>query len=239
MMFVWIPVFPLAGALLNGLVGIRYFPKRVVQAVAVGAAGLSFAASIASFVRLLGSGNAAVVKSLYTWIPANLVGVSGVGLRPLAIGFAFRYDALAAVMTLVVTGVGLLIHIYSVGYMAHDRSIARFFAYLNLFTFAMLILVLGANLAEGLSQERIQGHPMGHPKVAQGVGVHMHPPADPAISVVGFAEPGEFPGTAHPVARGVEPEGKENPRVDGRAAGPAFHGRDGRVEGREVQAPDG
>ena len=147
MMFAWIPVFPLAGALLNGLVGIRYFPKRAVQAVAVGAAGLSFAASIASFVRLLGSGNAAVVKSLYTWIPANLVGVSGVGLRPLAIGFAFRYDALAAVMTLVVTGVGLLIHIYSVGYMAHDRSIARFFAYLNLFTFAMLILVLGANLA--------------------------------------------------------------------------------------------
>ncbi len=50
-------------------------------------------------------------------------------------------------MTLVVTGVGLLIHIYSIGYMAHDKSYARFFAYLNLFTFAMLILVLGANLA--------------------------------------------------------------------------------------------
>ena len=135
MMFAWIPIFPLAGALLNGLVGIRYFSKRAVQAVAVGAAGLSFAASIASFVGLLGSGNAAVVKSLYTWIPANLVRVSGGGLRPLVIGLAFRYDALAAVMTLVVTGVGLLIHIYSVGYMAHDRSIARFFAYLNLFTF--------------------------------------------------------------------------------------------------------
>jgi NADH-quinone oxidoreductase subunit L len=146
-MFVWIPVFPLLGALLNGLVGVKYFSKRAVHAVAAGAAGLSFIAAAASFVRLLGPGHPAVVKSLYTWVPASLVRVSGGLLQSFAIEFAFRYDSLAAVMTLVVTGVGLLIHVYSIGYMAHDKSTARFFAYLNLFTFTMLILVLGANLA--------------------------------------------------------------------------------------------
>jgi len=146
-MFAWIPMFPLLGALVNGLVGVKYFSKRAVHAVAIGAAGLSFIAAAASFVRLLGLEHPAVVKSLYTWVPASLVRVSGGLLQSFAIEFAFRYDSLAAVMTLVVTGVGLLIHIYSIGYMAHDKSTARFFAYLNLFTFAMLILVLGANLA--------------------------------------------------------------------------------------------
>lgn len=63
---------------------------------------------------------------------------------------------------------------------------------------------------ESLGQERIQGRPMGHPEVAHGVGVHVHPTTDPAVGVVGLAEPGEFSGTAHPVARGVEPEGEEN-----------------------------
>jgi len=147
MMFAWIPVFPLVGVLLNGLLGIKYFSKRAVSTVAVGAVGLSFAASVASFVRLLGSTEPVVVKAYFTWIPASLVRVFGGRLQSLAIDFSFRYDSLAAVMTLVVTGVGLLIHIYSVGYMARDRGYARFFAYLNLFTFAMLILVLGANLA--------------------------------------------------------------------------------------------
>ena len=65
----------------------------------------------------------------------------------LVIDFAFRFDSLAAVMTMVVSGVGLLIHVYSIGYMSHDASYARFFTYINLFTFAMLVLVLGANLA--------------------------------------------------------------------------------------------
>ncbi len=146
-MFAWIPLFPLAGVLINGLLGIKYLSRRTVQAVAVGAVGLSFAASVLSFVRLAGGGPSAVVKSFGTWVPASLVRVFGGRLEPFSVEFAFRYDSLAAVMTLVVTGVGLLIHIYSIGYMAKDRSIARFFAYLNLFTFAMLILVLGANLA--------------------------------------------------------------------------------------------
>jgi NADH-quinone oxidoreductase subunit L len=147
MMFAWIPLFPLAGVLINGLVGIKYLPRRAVAAVAVGAAGLSFAAALASFVRLADGGPPATVLTLGTWVPASLVRIFGGRLEPFAVEFAFRYDSLAAVMTLVVTGVGLLIHIYSVGYMAKEKSIARFFAYLNLFTFAMLILVLGANLA--------------------------------------------------------------------------------------------
>jgi NADH-quinone oxidoreductase subunit L len=146
-MFVWIPLFPLAGVLINGLIGIKYFSKRAVSAVAVGSVGLSFIASVASLVGLLKSAEPVMVKTFATWVPSTLVKLAGGGSAPFAIDLAFRYDSLAAVMTLVVSGVGLLIHIYSVGYMSQDKSYARFFAYLNLFTFAMLILVLGANLA--------------------------------------------------------------------------------------------
>jgi len=145
-MFVLIPLFPLLGAAANGLVGIRWFSRRAVGATAVAAAGLSFGAAVASFVGLLRSAEPAVVKTLFAWIPASLVRTAPGGLASLRVDLAFRYDALAAVMTLVVTGVGLLIHIYSLGYMAHDKSYARYFSYLNLFTFAMLVLVLGANL---------------------------------------------------------------------------------------------
>ena len=145
-MFLLIPLFPLLGAAVNGLVGIRFFSRRAVGVTAVGAAGLSFAAAVAAFAGLLRSAEPVLVKTLFTWVPASLVRTAGGRAVSLSLDLAFRYDSLAAVMTLVVTGVGLLIHIYSVGYMAHDRSYARFFAYLNLFTFAMLILVLGANL---------------------------------------------------------------------------------------------
>jgi len=145
-MFVLIPLFPFLGAAVNGLVGIRFFSRRAVGATAVGAAGLSFAAAVAAFAGLLRSAEPVLVKTLFTWVPASLVRTAGGKAVSLSLDLSFRYDSLAAVMTLVVTGVGLLIHIYSVGYMAHDRSYARFFAYMNLFTFAMLILVLGANL---------------------------------------------------------------------------------------------
>ena len=146
-MFALIPLFPLVGTLLNGILGIRYFSKKTVHTIAVGAVGLSFLASIWSLVGLLRSAEPVVVKTLYSWIPGSLVRLLGGRAATVSFDLAFRYDSLAAVMTLVVTGVGLLIHIYSVGYMSHDRSYARFFAYMNLFTFAMLILVLGANLA--------------------------------------------------------------------------------------------
>ena len=76
---------------------------------------------------------ARLAQDVFTWIDAG----------PLHVDVAFRLDPLSAVMMLVVTGVGFLIHVYSIGYMAHDESYARFFAYLNLFMFAMLMLVLG------------------------------------------------------------------------------------------------
>jgi NADH-quinone oxidoreductase subunit L len=145
--FVLIPLFPLLGVLLSGLTGIRFFSRRWTNAVAVGTVGLSFLASAASFVSLLRSAEPVLTKSLYTWIPAGLLRLSGGGAAAPSIEFALRYDSLAGVMALVVTGVGLLIHIYSIGYMAQDPGYVRYFTYLNLFTFAMLILVLAANLA--------------------------------------------------------------------------------------------
>jgi NADH-quinone oxidoreductase subunit L len=145
-MFVLIPLFPIIGAALNGLLGVRFFSRRAVGATAVGAAGLGFAAAVAAFAGLLRAADPVSVRTLFTWIPASLVRTASGELASLRFDLAFRYDALAAVMTLVVTGVGLLIHIYSLGYMAHDKSYARFFSYLNLFTAAMLVLVLGANL---------------------------------------------------------------------------------------------
>ncbi len=145
-MFALIPLFPLVGAAVNGLAGVRFFSRRAVGATAVGAAGLSFAAAVAAFAGLLRSPDTVVVKTLFTWVPASLVRTASGGLASFRLDLAFRYDSLAAVMTLVVTGVGLLIHVYSLGYMARDGSYARFFSYMNLFTFAMLVLVLGANL---------------------------------------------------------------------------------------------
>ncbi len=147
MYFYLIPFFPLLGVLLNGLIGIRYFPKKVVHSIAVGMIGLSFIFSVMNLIFLLGSGEAYYIQNLFTWVPPDFVRLADKSGVMFSIDLAFRYDALTAVMTLVVTGVGLLIHIYSIGYMSHDHSYARFFTYLNLFTFAMLILVLGANLA--------------------------------------------------------------------------------------------
>jgi NADH-quinone oxidoreductase subunit L len=146
-MFYLIPVFPLIGVLLNGLFGIKYFSKKLIHTIAVAGVGLSFIFSVISFLQIANSTEPYLIKNLFTWVPANLVNLSNSTAASFVIDFAFRFDPLTAVMTMVVTGVGLLIHIYSIGYMAHDASYARFFAYLNLFTFAMLILVLGANLA--------------------------------------------------------------------------------------------
>ncbi len=146
--FYLIPLFPLIGVLLNGFLGIKYFSRKVIHSIAVGAIGLSFLFSAASFFSLLGSTEPYWVKTLFTWVPGNWVNLAdNIHGASFQIDLAFRFDSLTALMTLVVTGVGLLIHIYSIGYMHKDLSCARFFTYLNLFTFAMLILVLGANLA--------------------------------------------------------------------------------------------
>jgi NADH-quinone oxidoreductase subunit L len=131
----WIVALPALGVLYHVFVGRRL--PRTVALVGPAVVGAAFALAIAAAVRLAGAGAGAVLHDrMYGWIVAG----------PFRADAAFRLDALSAIMTLVVTGVGFLIHGYSVGYMHGDRGFARFFAYLNLFTTAMLILVLADNL---------------------------------------------------------------------------------------------
>jgi NADH-quinone oxidoreductase subunit L len=135
-----IVVLPLIGFLLNGLFATRLGGNRVgngfVTAVACGAPIAAFLATIACLLRLQAGGYAPLTETAYTWA---LIGGKSFEI-------AFYFDRLTAVMTLIVTGVGSLIHIYSTGYMKGDESYARYFAYLNLFLFFMLLLVLGRSL---------------------------------------------------------------------------------------------
>jgi NADH-quinone oxidoreductase subunit L len=128
-----IPIFPLIGFLINGLFG-RRLTKPVINAVAVGSVALSFLWVLKS---IMGAGalEEPQIERYFTWIASG----------DFSVGADFMLDRLNSVMLCIVTGVGLLIHIYAVGYMAHEGGYYRFFAYLNLFMFFMLILVLGAN----------------------------------------------------------------------------------------------
>ncbi|MBM3748475.1 MAG: NADH-quinone oxidoreductase subunit L, partial [Acidobacteria bacterium] len=134
MQHLWlIPAFPLAGFLLNGLLG-RRASKAFVNTVAIGTVLLSFLWVLKTLLALAPL-ETAHVERYFTWIQSG----------DLRIGYDLAVDRLSAVMLLVVTGVGLLIHIYAIGYMAHEGGYYRFFAYMNLFMFFMLTLVLGAN----------------------------------------------------------------------------------------------
>src|SRR5438094_6044817 len=126
-----IPALPFAGFLINGILG-RRFSKVAVNAIAIGSVLLSFAWALKVVLSL---GETPISEHYFDWIVAD-------GFR---VGCDFAVDRLTAVMLLVVTGVGSLIHIYSIGYMAHEGGYYRFFAYLNLFMFFMLTLVLAAN----------------------------------------------------------------------------------------------
>jgi NADH-quinone oxidoreductase subunit L len=126
-----IPALPFTGFLFNGVFG-RRFSKSLVNAVAVASVVIAFAWALKT---VLGLGETPVAEHYFDWIVAG-------GFR---VGCDLAVDRLTAVMLLVVTGVGSLIHIYAIGYMAHDEGYYRFFAYLNLFMFFMLTLVLAAN----------------------------------------------------------------------------------------------
>ena len=131
-----IPVLPGVGAAINGLFGKR-LGKRLSGLLACGSVAASFLIALGFFVTVFlaeGGALARVEQSLFSWIPS------------MGVDWAYRLDSLSMLMTLVVTGIGLLIHIYSLGYMSHDAGFSRFFSYLNLFTFFMLNLVLGANM---------------------------------------------------------------------------------------------
>ncbi|HWZ30305.1 MAG TPA: NADH-quinone oxidoreductase subunit L [Bryobacteraceae bacterium] len=132
-----IPIFPLIGFLLNGLLG-RRLSKPVVSAIAAGSVFLSFLwvlKTLSGLGAFSGGLEEAHIEHYYTWIQSGILNIS----------VDFAVDRLTAVMLMVVTGVGFLIHVYAIGYMAHEGGYYRFFAYLNLFMFFMLILVLGAN----------------------------------------------------------------------------------------------
>jgi NADH-quinone oxidoreductase subunit L len=128
-----IPILPLAGFLINGLLG-RRFSKGTVNAVAIGSVALSFAWVLKTIFALSPLAGA-YSEHYFTWIRSGA----------LNIGCDFAVDRLTIVMLLVVTGVGAVIHVYSIGYMAHEGGYYRFFAFLNLFMFFMLVLVLASN----------------------------------------------------------------------------------------------
>jgi NADH-quinone oxidoreductase subunit L len=129
----WIPLWPLLGFAVVG-----FLVKRLSHAqatwIACGSVALSFALSVIVAVGQF-TGGVPIQQNLYTWIQSGQFNLE----------FAFTADPLTAVMLLIITGVGLLIHIYSVGYMHGDEGYNKFFAYLNLFIFFMLLLVLGSN----------------------------------------------------------------------------------------------
>ncbi len=130
-------LFPLAGLLVNLLFGWRR-GERFAGRTATLAMALSFAASLAGFARLLAAPAPERVLRVF-WFEWISVG----GFEA---GAGFALDPLSSVMTLVITGVGTLIHLYSMGYMRGDRGAVRYFIYLNLFSLSMLTLVLGDNL---------------------------------------------------------------------------------------------
>jgi NADH-quinone oxidoreductase subunit L len=145
-----IPLLPALGALLNGLRAFAapHAPKNraITNFFALGSTGLSAALAIWTVISYVQGGTETAFQHVYyTWIPAGLGHVMGGGLSDFAINLAFRIDPLSCTMLLIVTVIGFLIHIYATGYMSHEEGYTRFFTYLNLFMFMMLLLVLGAN----------------------------------------------------------------------------------------------
>jgi NADH-quinone oxidoreductase subunit L len=131
-----IPFFPLLGAIINGLLGKRFIKnEKVIGAIGTGALFLSFLVSTKYFIQLLGDSVKSHENVIASWISVG----------NLQVDWGFLLDPLSALMIMVVTGVGTLIHLYSIGYMHGEEGFYRYFSYLNLFVFSMLMLVLGNN----------------------------------------------------------------------------------------------
>ncbi len=128
-----IPLFPLIGFLINGL-GFKKIPKSLVAPIGIVASLASLIATFMVYQQFLAAGQP-IVHKVFDWITVG----------DLNIAFSFQIDQLSIIMLFVITGVGTLIHLYSAGYMSHDEGFGKFFAYLNLFLFSMLLLVMGAN----------------------------------------------------------------------------------------------
>ncbi len=130
-----IPILPFLGFLINGLLGHK-MPRRAVSFFACAGPAAAAILSLLAFQQVAGGEGKAIVQSLGDWIRAG----------SLHVPFGLKVDHLSGVMLLVITGVGTLIHVYSLGYMRDDPGYPRFFAYLNLFMAAMLVLVLANNI---------------------------------------------------------------------------------------------
>jgi len=160
-----IPLLPLLGFLFNFTVGVRLLtlrqpahagglpgghhgaatpPHPLIGLVACGTVALSFLASLYAAIQAHGAPDHTLVETLWEWIPGGSAELA-TGAARFSVDWAYQVDPLSSVMLLVVTFVGFLIHLYSIGYMGFDAGYARYMAYLNLFMFAMLTLVLGAN----------------------------------------------------------------------------------------------
>jgi NADH-quinone oxidoreductase subunit L len=149
MNYIWlIPLLPGIGAAINGLVGIRSFSRRTAGAVASATMVAALGLALVAFVQLLGLASSARAfdVTLAEWIPRIPLATHD-GIGNLEVSWGFRLDPLSGLMLLVVTGIGTLIHVYSTAYMIDEPrgGYARFFCYLNLFCFFMLMLVLGNN----------------------------------------------------------------------------------------------
>src|SRR6202171_2944596 len=142
---------PLAGFLVNALFG-RLLPRRVVGWIGAGSVGIGFIFSLNLLLQLL-TGARPLDQSYFTWWQSGDFNVP----------FNLYVDALSTLMILVITGVGFLIHVYSIGYMREDPGYSRFFAYMNLFVFSMLLLVISGNLLWliiGCAVGRLSPHPL-------------------------------------------------------------------------------
>jgi NADH-quinone oxidoreductase subunit L len=139
--YLWlIPFFPLLGAFINATLGLRLqrkFGKGVVHAIGIGAMALSFFVACVAFVQLLG------LDGEHRFLQDTLWNAFTAG--KVSVDLAFALDPLSMMMTLIITFIGTLIHVFSTGYMADEPSYWRFFSYLNLFVFSMLLLVMGDN----------------------------------------------------------------------------------------------
>jgi NADH-quinone oxidoreductase subunit L len=142
----WVLLLPLLGFIVLGLGG-RAMSRRVIVTVALSATGLAFLFAAISFFSMLGSPPAspsAGDQVLYTWVTSGVVGAAP-NTSPFSLSFGLLFDQLSATMLMVITGVGFLIHVYSVGYMEGDSGFWRFFAYMNFFIFSMTLLVSADN----------------------------------------------------------------------------------------------
>ncbi len=142
-----IPLFPLATAALMLFFG-RRLPNAGVSVLCVGSVGLSFIYAAGAVIPLLAAEpeHRVAQQIMFEWLTPGPMQMTGGHAIPFVADWGFLLDPLSCVMVLVVTGVGFLIHLYSVGYMAHEGGYYRFFGYMNLFMFAMLTLVLANNM---------------------------------------------------------------------------------------------